>query len=72
MRRFPLNKQFDDLVRARLSWEEELRHVFGDDALLAQRDARGMGEEGSELSRLFAARTEALIAWLASRDQIIG
>lgn len=68
--RFPFNQQFDDLVRARMNWEEELRHVFGEDALLAQRDTRGRGEEGTELSRLFAARTEALIAWRASEHRL--
>lgn len=53
-----------------MNWEEELRHVFGEDALLAQRDTRGRGEEGTELSRLFAARTEALIAWRASEHRL--
>lgn len=70
--RFPFNQQFDDLVRARMNWEEELRHVFGEDALLAQRDARGRGEEGTELSRLSCVCSEARAAWLASRDQITG
>lgn len=70
--RFPFNWQFDDLVRARMNWEEELRHVFGEDALLAQRDARGRGEEGTELSRLSCAYSEAKSAWLASRNQITG
>lgn len=70
--RFPFNRQFDDLVRARLNWKEELSRIFGEDALLAQRDARGRGEEGTELSRLSCACSEAKAAWLASRGQITG
>lgn len=70
MCRFPFTAEFDVLVKAQLDWEHELVHIFGEDAFVARRDKRGEGEEGSELSRLFAARTEALIAWRHSEHKL--
>lgn len=70
MRRFPFTWEFDVLIQAQLDWERELKRIFGEDAFSAQRDKRGEGEEGTELSRLFAARTEALIAWRASEHRL--
>ena len=70
MRRFPFTAEFDVLVQAHFDWEREVNLIFGEDAFSAQRDKRGEGEEGTELSRLFTARTEALIAWRASEHRL--
>lgn len=64
--RFPFTEQLKPFQDADDAWGDELRRTFGKWSAEARYSDLGMGEEGSNLRRLYEARTAARATWHAS------
>lgn len=69
MNRFPYTAELFPFQQADDAWSAELHRVFGNDAGQARYEPRGTGEPGTELRRLYEARTAARAAWHRSADR---
>jgi hypothetical protein len=65
-RSFPYTPELKSFQDADDAWGAMLRRVFGKRSAEARYTSLGKGEEGSELRRLYEARTAAQSAWHAS------